>query len=337
MENQLLTDVLGDNFVSFLYDRTRASKIRVDGVIQTLWSGYGRIMRLALEGADRESVIIKHVKVPESIAHPRGWHTKKSHERKMRSYEIEMQWYQHWSNTCDEWCRVPACFGVMGKMGIMGQAHENLIILEDLDASGFSTRVDTPELSDVKTCVAWLANLHARFLGRKPEGLWPVGTYWHLETRPDELSAMPDGPLKDKASELDRRLTQTNWQTIVHGDAKISNFCFSQDRKNVAAVDFQYVGGGCGMKDLAYFISSCWDEAGCEQYSQAMLDYYFEVLNDAITKNGSDVNIAALEAEWRQLYSVAWADFYRFLLGWSPGHWKIHGYSARMVREALDA
>ena len=29
-------------------------------------------------------------------------------------------------------------------------------------------------------------HFHASFLNEAPDGLWPVGTYWHLETRPDE-------------------------------------------------------------------------------------------------------------------------------------------------------
>jgi len=36
------------------------------------------------------------------------------------------------------------------------------------------------------------------------------------------------------------------------------------------------------------------------------------------------------------LYSVAWTDFYRFLKGWSPGHWKIHSYSERLAHEVVS-
>jgi hypothetical protein len=36
------------------------------------------------------------------------------------------------------------------------------------------------------------------------------------------------------------------------------------------------------------------------------------------------------------MYAVAWTDFYRFLQGWSPGHWKIHGYSERLANAVLD-
>ena len=49
------------------------------------------------------------------------------------------------------------------------------------------------------------------------------------------------------------------------------------------------------------------------------------------------IDLDALESDWRGLYPVAWTDFVRFLRGWSPGHWKIHRYSARLAREVLEA
>ena len=41
--------------------------------IQTLWSGYGHILRLRLSGAAVERVIVKHVRPPSVMKHPRGW------------------------------------------------------------------------------------------------------------------------------------------------------------------------------------------------------------------------------------------------------------------------
>jgi hypothetical protein len=43
----------------------------------------------------------------------------------------------------------------------------------------------------------------------------------------------------------------------------------------------------------------------------------------------------ALEKDWRTLYRVAWADFHRFMKGWSPGHWKLSAYSERVTREVI--
>jgi thiamine kinase-like enzyme len=146
---------------------------------------------------------------------------------------------------------------------------------------------------------------------------------------------MDEGKLKEAASLLDKTLSDAPFQTIVHGDAKLANFCFSADGKKVAAVDFQYVGGGCGMKDVAYFIGSCLDEHECERLEQILLDAYFDALQKALANQRPTVDAKAVEAIWRPLYAVAWTDFYRFLEGWSPGHWKIHSYSERLANEVV--
>ena len=54
---------------------TGARTIRSATVIQSLWSGYGEIVRLELEGSTYPSVILKHIKLPEAGSHPRGWNT----------------------------------------------------------------------------------------------------------------------------------------------------------------------------------------------------------------------------------------------------------------------
>jgi len=95
------------------------------------------------------------------------------------------------------------------------------------------------------------------------------------------------------------------------------------------------VGGGCGMKDVAYFIGSCLYEDECEQFQDDLLDYYFSALKQALNRHKSIVDWYQLEYDWRALYPVAWTDFHRFVKGWSPGHWKIHGYSERIARETI--
>jgi len=61
-----------------------------------------------------------------------------------------------------------------------------------------------------------------------------------------------------------------------------------------------------------------------------ILDTYFTHLHNALGNKTE-----ALEKEWRSLYPVAWADFHRFLKGWSPGHWKINSYSERITRAVI--
>lgn len=300
-------------------------------VVQSLWSDYGQIVRYRLQGGARPSVIVKHVRWPDERDHPYGWTSDLSHERKLHSYRVETAWYDRYAHECPDTCRVPA------RLALQTLDDEVVMVMEDLDASGFAGRRQCVNASELDACLSWLASFHATFMGERPEGIWETGTYWHLATRPDELSALQDGPLKEAAAAIDHRLADSPFQTFVHGDAKLANFCFADDGRQAAAVDFQYVGGGCGMKDVAYFISSCLDEDDSERMAPDLLDRYFALLGDALLASGKTLDFAALEADWRALYPVAWTDFYRFLQGWSPGHWKLHRYSERLAREVLEA
>ena len=290
-----------------------ASSARRVERIQELWNGYGEAARYALVGGSAQSVVVKQVRP--------GGDRGRSHDRKLRSYEVEQAWYRTWAERCGPACRVPRALGCERKHG------QWLFVLEDLNAAGFPVRA--PFLSDARlaACLRWLAAFHATHLGERPSGLWKIGTYWHLKTRPDELSSMARGPLRDAAGAIDERLNRARFLTLVHGDAKPSNFCFGSDGRSVAAVDFQYVGGGCGMKDVAYLL------AGEDRSStKRSLDLYFQALRSHLS---SDVPGEALEAEWRDLYAWAWADFQRFLAGWDP-HGRVHPYGRELTRSVLE-
>ena len=309
----------------------KADNVQVAETIQSLWSGYGQILRLNLIGSDIPSVILKKIAPPTLVQHPRGWNTSRSHERKLRSYQVEITWYEHYASICNENCRVPRSYFSFT------QNNEQYLVLEDLDAAGFYLRKSTLNLEEIKVCLRWLAHFHAIFLNHQPDELWEVGTYWHLATRPDELAAMKNGPLKDKAAAIDRVLNHCQYKTLVHGDAKVANFCFTNDVKQVAAVDFQYVGGGCGMKDVIYLMGSCLSDEYCEKYEQELLNYYFSELKQAVKHHHPNIHFAMLEKEWRSLYALAWTDFTRFLLGWMPTHSKINDYAKRLIEDTLRA
>lgn len=316
---------------SLIQSTTHAKHLKKTEVIQTLWSGYGEISRYQLHDHARKSLVVKHVKLPEEHAHPLGWHSDLSHRRKVYSYQVESTWYREYSQSCSPACRVPE---------FLAEKHsdsETLILMEDLHASGFSITTKHASMTQMLACLRWLANFHATFLGSPSDGLWEVGTYWHLATRPDELAALTDNELKAAAKQIDQVLQDCPYQTLVHGDAKLANFCFSPYSDEVAAVDFQYVGGGCGMKDVAYFIGSCLDEDACQRYEKALLDHYFSALKLALLSKNKAMNTDKIEASWRQLYPFSWTDFHRFVKGWNPGHWKIHGYSEGLAKQVVDS
>jgi Phosphotransferase enzyme family len=286
--------------------------------LQSLWGGYGELFRLWLDGERR--VIVKWVAPPPDDG-------SLSHRRKLRSYEVERAFYSTYAARCLD---APAC-RVARVLGFDAGEDGNLLVLEDLDALGFDHRRARASDADVRATLRWLARFHARFLGVAPDGLWKVGTYWHLATRPDELRALGDSPLRAAAGRIDAALGGATFKTLVHGDAKLENVCFSGMQAEVALVDFQYVGGGVGVKDVAYFLSGCLTPRECERAVPSYLDCYFEELACALP--GAE----SVEREWRPLFPLAWVDFYRFFLGWAPGRSSRDAFSERLTAQVLGA
>lgn len=312
---------MNEHLKSIILQSTGATSILEQEIIQELWSGYGKIFRIGLENSKTKSIVVKHVQLPTKSQHPRGWNTNIGHERKIKSYQVESRWYKNYSKIST--ARLPKC------LAIETLDNEVFLVLEDLNDNGYSLRKGSIHWEEISNCLEWLANFHVSYLGKEPDGLWKIGTYWHLATRLQELAALKDQSLIEAAPLIDKKLNSSKYQTFVHGDAKLANFCFSYDGK-VAGVDYQYVGGGCGMKDVAYFIGSCMNEREAERLEEQILDTYFQHFQKAFGERNE-----MLEKEWRLLYRVAWADFHRFLKGWSPGHWKLNSYSERVTADVI--
>ena len=281
----------------FVIHATGAARVAQARPIQTLWGGYGQLLRAHLRGSPHETVIVKHVVAPRSPSQE-----DLGHLRKLRSYRVEQAFYARYAERSPPGARVAAH---------VGQQHDNdnfVLVMEDLDAAGYDRRLRDPRDEALAACLAWLASFHAAFLHERPVGLWEEGSYWHLATRPRELAAIAGTALHARAPDLDRRLRGARFRTLIHGDAKPANFCFGADGRAVAAVDFQYVGGGTGMRDVAYLLHGLPDRV-----ASRALDTYFASLRAALARG---VDLDALEGEWRALYPIALDDFERFVAGW---------------------
>ncbi|MFA0054840.1 phosphotransferase [Vibrio echinoideorum] len=357
------TEASSNKSLPALYQKIAASLGCHEGVdvqvIQRLWGGYGELVRLVFcyEGhAELKSVIVKHVALPDKAEHPKGWNTKLSHQRKVHSYQVETAWYQSFTQQWDERCPVP--------VGLHCELQENewLIVMQDLAEIGFpltsqfnvlavfddlATKDTQSKLASGYTreeqkqrdaCLKWLANFHAKHIYTDQErsaSLWQVGTYWHLDTRPDELNALTDLPLKSQAQHIDNLLRACPYQTLVHGDAKLANFCFDSESQNAAAVDFQYVGHGCAMKDVALFMSSAVRPQDCAELESTILEVYFQHLKEALAYYQPQLSFDDVEQAWRPMFYVAWADFQRFVKEWSPEHWKSNPYTEQLTLRVL--
>ena len=151
---------MNEYFRSIILQRTGASSLFEKEVIQELWSGYGKIIRVGLKNTSVNSVVIKHVQVPIYKIHPRGWTTDIGHQRKVKSYKVETAWYDQYSK--DSVARLPKCLAIETKN------DEVLMVLEDLDESGYPLRKSAVTWEEITECLAWLAKFHASYLGKIP-------------------------------------------------------------------------------------------------------------------------------------------------------------------------
>ncbi|WP_219704080.1 phosphotransferase [Marinomonas lutimaris] len=322
----------------FIKRQCKARTVNREEVIQSLWSGYGEVARYSLTGNESLSLVIaKHCSLPLEVNHPRGWHSNHGHQRKIRSYEIEQSWYLNWAPRCHISARIALCYGNFYDE----RTGQRLTLLEDLDAAGYSDRYNGNNSDYLISCINWLAAFHAGFIYQNPplnwpHDLWTKGTYWHLDTRQDEWSVMAEGELKSAASELAKCLDNARFKTIVHGDAKVANFCFSPLNNQVAAVDFQYVGGGVGVQDVAYLLGSALSESELTENIDYLLEHYFSELGRELMAQGESQAFAqGVVEEWQYLFPIAWADFHRFIMGWSPTHPKNTPFSQKITEQAL--
>ena len=305
----------------WLLEHTEAQALVEAEVVRELWGGFGELLRLHFSGGPRPTVILKRISPPDNARYSL------SGRRKLRSYEVEKAWYLGPSRECDEHCRVAHC------LGTLKEGASQYLLLEDLNQAGFYP-CPQPKFEDTLGGLRWLAHFHAKFLDSVPKGLWEQGCYWHLDTRQQEWEKMPEGPWKDYARTFDQALQSARFQTLLHGDAKTPNFCWSRDHR-AAAVDFQYTGRGCGIRDVALFLDRSLSRDGRGEAESQWLNRYFTFLGEALEKEGRAELWGPVSQEWRPLFSVAWSDYVRFALGWAE-HVQIDSYSQRQLERALE-
>jgi hypothetical protein len=65
--------------------------------------------------------------------------------------------------------------------------------------------------------------------------------HWHLNTRPNEFEKIEHPGVIVSVRQIGDLLNSCRYQTIIPGDDKVANFCFFNDGKNEAAVNFQHI------------------------------------------------------------------------------------------------
>eukprot|EP00581_Thalassiosira_minuscula_P010355 CAMPEP_0183707390 /NCGR_PEP_ID=MMETSP0737-20130205/3976_1 /TAXON_ID=385413 /ORGANISM="Thalassiosira miniscula, Strain CCMP1093" /LENGTH=381 /DNA_ID=CAMNT_0025935039 /DNA_START=34 /DNA_END=1179 /DNA_ORIENTATION=+ len=289
-----------------------------------LWAGMGHIYQLTIEvpsnQATKHSIIVKRVVPPSKKSRSMG------DERKAASYLIEANFYESLAPQLisEHGLSIPTPYHVERDASTdrvticMSRLHGSPSYLGD-DGS-------------VHAVLSWLATLHSATWGAAVDDyvergiVQPIGSYWHLDTRPDEHDSMPrrgwEGRLKLAARAIDERLKRDEMQCCIHGDAKDANMLFhTKDggEVGVSMYDFQYCGKAPPSVDLAYFLCVAVGDT-----DSAYIEYYHEQLVPKLKRqqkqqyNGANVYIPTLH-EIEESVALALCDFQRFMSGW--GQW----------------
>jgi hypothetical protein len=276
-----------------------------------LWAGMGYIYDIKWKS---HHIIVKRILPPPLNSRSFG------DQRKATSYLIEANFY---SNVADflileHQLAIPVPFLVE-----RSDDDHVTICMSRLDGRPGGLGTD----DEVHAVLRWLATLHAATWAPKIDelvsndgcGLQPIGSYWHLDTRPDEHQSMPrrgwEGRLKRASRAIDERLKRDPMQCCIHGDAKDANIMFAKGDNNECEAmlyDFQYCGRGPPSVDLAYFICVA---VGYGDNCAGMLKFYHRELTSRLGSKHMHPSFEALE----ESVALAFADFQRFMSGW--GQW----------------
>lgn len=227
-----------------------------------LWEGMGHIYEVSFVTTGRRIIgprrphrfIVKSVVPPPPSRPGRG--RCYGDERKARSYVIESNFYMHLAPSLllgddGDGMRMPVPYHVEHDV----DNDRVLICMSVLD--GLPSRYGLDDI-DVKSVLRWLSKFHSRTWHAKLDHdmliangiVQPIGSYWHLETRPDEHGNMSnkgwEGRLKMAAWAIHERLRRDDMQCFIHGDVKDANMHFANDDDGggrvVGMYDFQYCG-----------------------------------------------------------------------------------------------
>ncbi|KTD98015.1 kinase [Pseudoalteromonas sp. H71] len=296
--------------------------IEIGETLTSLWSGCGSIVECRL---DNVPCVIKAIKIPNHINHPKIKQSKFALKRKQQSYHVEYHFYKLYSHHLPKTAKSIAC------VSAINCGDEYALVFKNFTQFGFTQASSL----HIKPILKWLAHFHAFNLNKQHDELWGQGCYWHLNTRPDEFNALMSNTnnefdIKVVAKKLAYQLKHAKYKTLIHGDAKLANFAVNLNNE-IRGYDFQYTGAGVGIVDVMYFMTSCFSCEELYAHAENELAYYFDELEHALALHQPDIAVHAVTNEWKALWSAAWADFYRFLAGWSPEHYKINSYMHEQV------
>jgi hypothetical protein len=232
----------------------------------------------------------------------------------VRNYELEISWYRDLAAASPINC--PECFHA--EIDING--IDFVLLLEDRSPARQGDQLLGADDPQMRSAIAEMASLHAAHwnsdmlhkyewltysTGNKElvrqllPGLYPGFCERYRGRLSPEILDMGQGLVDNIGVYLDTSIAA---RTVIHGDFRLDNLLFSPSGE-VTVVDWQTVGTGSPMADLAYFIgTSIADPAAREGCERGLFEYYLAQLALA----GISANI---EDNWRDYRLYAFSGF----------------------------
>ncbi|CAD6893463.1 unnamed protein product [Tilletia controversa] len=265
-------------------------------------------------------------------------------------------------------------------------ASVQAILLDDIRDIGFPRLAEemrgTLDQDQTLAALRWLAHFHAHFAGYLPNsqdgraegdhgecppplkawsssssssrwkgnGVWQMGGYnnslWARLGLKGDLAHAIDWALSAEGSHCGPA-----GQTLIHGDVKSANLAFSDDGRCAAAYDFQFVGRGVGVTDLAKFLTTSISSSAMDsQGERTLLRYYHDHFISAVQAEPAPLWAQAddtgfLPESRRAASAYSFDDFLihwdlailswqRFQAGW--GAWGNVQWTQRRAKEILE-
>ncbi|CZT24698.1 uncharacterized protein RCC_10425 [Ramularia collo-cygni] len=340
--------------------------------LQQLWSGYGTIARLQTVSKTSpisSALILKHVTPPSDAGKDEG-HLRKLISYQVEQYfyttlaplmpksiGVAICLTSQWS---DAGGMAMVLSDLRNQYPVPGEKRGNLdqsqvyAALQWLGTfHGFWWR----RTKDIKAKGLRLPPLEeADCSPSRKDGVWRNGGYTYLATRRTEYATLKN----DKTSEWSEKLcapalerkssiaelvadvlspstshsSVAAYETLIHGDVKSENLFANSMGSKVAFFDFQYVGLGLGVCDLAKLFTCSVpsellgaNDGDMSESERVLLDYYMRFLEET---SGKTYPWALLEMHWK----TALVDWLRFQASW--GFWGNTAWLESRVRHILE-
>ncbi|OTA23215.1 hypothetical protein BTJ68_14329 [Hortaea werneckii EXF-2000] len=336
-------------------------------ILQRLWAGYGHICHIeaapvdngrTTDGGTLSSFILKLVSPPPTSSSQTSSSTEdEGHLRKLISYQVEQYFYTHLAASLPADVAVAACEGSIHHQPSAGDDGEEngaqptiALMLEDL-REGFpiaGEKRTALEEQHVFAALDWLAKFHGYLATRRKEyadlledadSEWSSALCRPVPSVDASLAELVAQVLSPNVSSQATSSAISAYETLIHGDVKSENLFANTEGSAVAFFDFQYVGMGLGVCDLAKLFTCSVSmhmlttEALTGDVALAMTPGERGLLQRYQRTISS---ISGKEYPWQELemhWSTALVDWLRFQASW--GFWGNTSWLEARVRHIL--